>query len=694
MIKYNIISLLNVWSGFLQPHEWILKQQQDEITGVLQHDGYSRVLSCLLANRELENKAKVQSFLSFSLDTLHNPFSMKNMQKSVDRIKTAIANGEKITIYGDYDVDGVTATALLYLFLKSQGADVHCYIPQRENEGYGLNQNAVQQIAQDGTTLIITVDTGISAISEAMLAQELGVCLIITDHHQPRDILPEAFAIINPNQSDCDYPFKQLSGVGVAFKLACAISDDSQQALLEKYGDLVCLGTVADVVPLVDENRYIVKTGLQLISEQKREGIKALLQEAAVGGKILSAMTLAFTLAPRINACGRMSSAMEALDLLICDDPIQAQKFAFRLGENNKQRQSIESNIVNEAINIINKDTSITDAPVLIVCGEGWHNGVVGIVAARIMELYAKPCILISFDGDEGRSSCRSLPGFNIFKALKFCEHLLVKYGGHELAAGFSISRNNLDEFTKNIQSYVLTLPPIPPIKLSLDCELLSEELTLNTASEISQLEPYGSGNPTPLFLITAVQVTSLTQLSNGKHLRLNLLKDGNKLVALLFNIHKYDLELETNELYDLAVNIDVNIYNGNKSLSVYIKDYRKSKVFEQQENLYRLLKDGTLKSLISNEFVPVREDFAVVFKYIQSNTGNISPKKSLLVISKTYERMNLFKFRVILDVFEETGLIKTQNNGDNYNIEINVGIKIDLNKSMILKRISNNLQL
>ena len=690
MLKYININLSNVWSGFLQPHEWVLKQQQEEITKVLQHNGYSRILSCLLANRELENQDQVQSFLSLSLDTLHNPFSMKNMQKTVDRIKTAILNGEKITIYGDYDVDGVTATALLFLFLKSQGADAHCYIPERENEGYGLNQNAVQHIAQDGTTLIITVDTGISAISEALLAQELGVCLIITDHHQPRDILPEAFAIINPNQSGCEYPFKQLSGVGVAFKLACAISGDTQQSLLEKYGDLVCLGTVADVVPLVDENRIIVKTGLQLISGQKREGIKALLQEAAVGQKSLSAMTLAFTLAPRINACGRMSSAMEALDLLICDDPIQAQQFALRLGENNKQRQSIESEILNEAIDIINKDTSILNYPLLIVCGNGWHNGVVGIVAARIMELYAKPCILISFDGEEGRASCRSLPGFNIFKALKFCEQWLTKYGGHELAAGFSISRNNLDKFIDDIQNFVLTLPPIPPLKLNLDCELSSEELTLNSASEISQLEPYGSGNPTPIFLITAVQITSITQLSNGKHLRLNLLKDGKQLVALLFNIQKYDLELETDELYDLAVNIDVNVYNNNKSLSIYIKDYRKSTVFEQQENLYRQFKEGRLQSLISNELVPVREDFVLVFKYLQNNPNTNSLKKALLNILKAYKRMNLFRFRVILDVFEETGLINVQYNDDNYNIEINTGIKIDLEQSKILKGISN----
>jgi single-stranded-DNA-specific exonuclease len=669
----------------LQALKWVLKQQQNEIIHMLQQNGYSRVLSCLLANRGLVSQEQVQQFLASSQTMLHNPFLMKDMQKSVDRIKAAITNGEKITIYGDYDVDGITATSLLFLFLKSQGADVHTYIPERENEGYGLNQNAVQLIAQQGTTLIITVDTGISAINEAQLAIELGICLIITDHHQPRDILPEAYAIINPNQSGCEYPFKQLSGAYVAFKLACAVSSNTQQALLEQFGDLVCLGTVADVVPLIDENRIIVKRGLELISHQKREGIKALLKEAAVGLHRISSMTLAYSIAPRINACGRMSTAMEALNLLTCDDPMMAQQLAAHLGENNRQRQAIESDITKEIIEIINKNPEIYEYPVIIVCGNGWHNGVVGIVASRIMEQYGKPCILISFDGDEGRASCRSLPGFDIFKALKSCEQLLIKYGGHELAAGFSIYKKNLDEFINCIQSYISTLPEIPDLTLSLDGELHSDEITLATASEITKLEPYGNGNPTPLFLIAAVQITSITQLSDGKHLKLNLLRDGNKLTALLFNAQKFDLKLEADELYDLAVSLDVNIYNGNKSLTVIIRDYRKSTIYEQQEILYKQFKDGSLQNLIAVGFVPVREDFTAVYKYIQSNPDNTSLKKALMVITKTYYNMNFFKLRVILDVFEETGLITSEYNDENYLIKINAGIKVDLEQSKIL---------
>jgi single-stranded-DNA-specific exonuclease len=670
----------------LQIREWILKQQQKEISNELHQNGYSRIISCLLANRGLESNEQVLQFLDTSHRVMHNPFLMKDMQKSVNQIKSAIANGEKITIYGDYDVDGITATALLFLYLKSQGANVHTYIPQRENEGYGLNLNAIQHISQMGTTLIITVDTGISAIEEAKLALEIGVCLIITDHHQPRDILPNAYAIINPNQNGCEYPFKQLSGVGVAFKLACAISGKTQIELLEQFGDLVCLGTVADVVPLIDENRIIVKTGLEIISRQMQVGIKALLKEAAVTSKSISSMTLAFTLAPRINACGRMSTAMEALNLLVCDDPIVAEQLAAHLGENNKQRQAIESEIFKEIIGIINNDPAIIEHPLIIVCGNGWHNGVVGIVASRIMEQYGKPCILISLDGDEGRASCRSLPGFDIFKALKSCEQLLIKYGGHELAAGFSIFKKNLDEFTRSITSYILALPEIPALTLSLDCELYSEDITLATASEITQLEPYGNGNPTPLFLITAVQITSSTQLSDGKHLRLNLLKGGNKLVALLFNAQRFDLELEADELYDLAVSLDVNIYNDNKSLTIVIRDYRKSKVYEQQASLYKQFKDGSLQSLITAGFVPVREDFTAVYKYLQSNPSNTSLKKALTVITKANYNMNFFKLRIILDVFQETGLITSEFDDENYYIKINAGIKVDLEQSKILK--------
>jgi single-stranded-DNA-specific exonuclease len=675
-----------VWSGFLRTREWILKQQQKKISAELQRSGYSRVISCLLANRGLENSEQAQQFLTSSLTIMHDSFLMRDMKKSADKIKEAVASNERITIYGDFDVDGITATALLYLYLKSVDANVHAYIPQRENEGYGLNSDAIQHIAEQGTTLIITVDTGISAINEAKLALELGLCLIITDHHQPRDMLPEAYAIVNPNQSGCEYPYKQLSGVGVAFKLVCAISGKPQNELLEQFGDLVCLGTVADVVPLTDENRIIVKTGLMLISRQKREGIKALLKEAAIEPKSISSTTLAFTLAPRINACGRMSTAMEALRLLVCDDRLKAQQLAERLDENNKQRQAIESEIFKEIVGIINSDPTILEHPVIIVCGNGWHNGVVGIVASRIMEQYGKPCILISFDGEEGRASCRSLPGFNIFKALKSCEPLLTRYGGHEFAAGFSIAKQNLDEFIHSIYIYAASMPEIPALALNLECELYSEEITLDTASDITLLEPYGSGNPTPLFLITDLQVTKITPLSEGKHLRINLLKGGNKHVALLFNAQRFGLQLETDELYDLAVSLDVNIYNGTKSLTIIIRDFRKSKGYEQHMSIYNQFKGGTLQSAIPSEFVPAREDFTAVYKYIKRNPGNTSLKKALTAVTSAYCGMNLFKLRLILDVFEETGLISAQFDDENYYIKINTGLKVDLEKSEILK--------
>lgn len=667
--------------------EWILHSVDDNIINDLMGLGFSKTLAIVLANRGITGSELAEKYLSADINTLYDPYLMKDMKKASERVRKAILNKEKIAVYGDYDVDGVTSTAVIFLYLKTLGADVITYIPGRENEGYGLNCGALERLIQSGVSLIITVDTGVSAIDEALFASEKGVDIIITDHHEPRETLPCACAVVNPKRKDCPYPFKELSGAGVAFKLICAMEDKLKPAdLFNIYGGLVCLGTIADVVPLKDENRTFAHLGLELILNHKNAGIDALLTAAGVANRKLSANTVAFALAPRINACGRMSSAMEALKLLTESNRQKCELLAEKLNENNRERQETESAILAEALDKIKAEPSIIEKPIIIISGENWHNGVIGIVAARVSELFSKPVILISFSGEEGRASCRSISGLNIHQALSECSSLLVKFGGHELAAGFSIKKENLEAFYKKIFKYASKIE-IPTPKLYLDCELPLEYISLSTARELQKVEPCGNGNESPLFYLSAMRAVKVTPLTNGAHCRYTFEKSGKLLQAMMFGCTHFHYRPVEGEIADLAVNLEVNSYKGVDSPSLIIRDIRKSKVYEEYRLLYSNFYKNESGNLIKADCVPSRDDFIMAYKYILAKP-EFDIETALNSLNKNSRRFNYFKLRIIMDVFEETGLLHAAYNKDKISVNINSGIRVDLGSSKLLQKL------
>jgi len=671
----------------LAVREWIVQRPDEGEVRALEAAGYSRLLARLLANRGLHNPADAQAFLCGGQE-LYDPWGLKGMEAAVSRIKTAIDKKEKIVIYGDYDVDGVTATALLLTYLNSRGAIADYYIPERESEGYGLNAGAVQAICKAGAKLIVTVDTGISALTEAVLAKELGVDIIITDHHEPRAELPVATAIINPKQAGCPYPFKQLAGVGVAFKLVCALERD-EAVVFEKFGALLTLGTVADVVPLIGENRAIVKRGLELMQRSQSCGLKSLLEAAGVRGARLNTGLLSFTAAPRINAAGRMGSAGDALKLLTAGDEATAAALAIKLDESNRQRQEIESRILIEAIERINLD-GVHD-PVLMVRGEGWHNGVIGIVASRLAELYAKPAVVVSFEGDTGRASCRSFRGFDIHDALMKNVSLLERFGGHELAAGFTVKAENYAALYEALQQYARGLPSMPVPSLSLEFELEAGEITLTGARECKKLEPCGEGNPQPLFYIRAARVISLVPLKEGRHLRLELKCGVSVFKAMLFNADKADFDIVAGDIVDLAAALDLNPYKGNEYLSVIVRDMRASQIFDEGRELYRLLL--TEPAATDSRALPRRGDFAAVYRFLCScENGRAELKTAFAQIQDTTDSFNFTKLLLILDIFSEMKLVEFSRTDDEITFEINKNIKIDLEQSRLLRKLSGAL--
>ncbi len=675
--------------------EWLIPQADKSAVAALRSAGFSRVTATLLALRGFNDPASAKSFISCDA-CVNDPMQLKDMPAAAQRIAKALSDGEKITVYGDYDADGVTATALLYAYLKNRGADAAYYIPDRESEGYGLNPASAQKIAQDGTKLVITVDTGISAFDEAELFKTLGVCLIVTDHHDPREALPAAFAIVNPKQPGCEYPFKELAGVGVAFKLICAIEQLKPDglgvhALFQKYGELVCLGTVADVVPLKGENRYIVSRGIKLISENPGVGMSALLIASGVHGKRLTSSLLSFTAAPRINACGRISTANDALELLLADNVQKAEELAKKLDANNRERRDIEAQILKESIEKIDNNEALRNNPLLIVSGEGWHNGVVGIVAARLVELYGKPAVVVSFDGDIGRASCRSIAGFNIHEALMSCSQYLERFGGHEFAAGFTVSRENYDALYAALNRIANSLPELPTLKVCPDMRLRGNDISLSTAREVKRLEPFGSGNPAPLFYIPAAQIISLSPVGDG-HTRMLLNFEGFEFNAVMFGTAKNGFDFKVPDIVDLAVSIDVNLYKNKEMLSIVVRNIRKSACFEYYSGLYKTFLAGKAiePEALRQKLTPNRAEFAAVYRLLCAGSGSISLEASCKALCRRDAHFNYFKTLLINDVFTETGLVTFTNESgsDKVTYQINRDKKINLSASALLKRL------
>ena len=553
------------------------KPDEKLVNEIAQKYNISDVLATVLVNRNIIEDEQIKVFLDPTRKDFHDPYLMPDMEEAVNRILKAIENNEKVLIYGDYDVDGITSITVLKKFLHARGLDVGYYIPNRLNEGYGLNKKAIKKIADDEYSLIITVDCGISSIEEIEYAYSLGMEVIVTDHHEPLEELPNAVAVIDCKRKDNKYPFNSLAGVGVAFKLTQALSKkmnlDEKEYL--KYLDIVCVGTISDIVPLVDENRVIAKLGLKLAEVTKNPGLKSLL--LAAGYKEINSNTISFGIAPRINACGRMGHEVEALKLFLTDNQAEVLEITDKLNSYNRERQEIEKRIFEEVIEKIEKE-KLSEKNVIVVGAEGWHHGVIGIVASKITDLYFKPSILICFEDELGKGSGRSVPGFDLHDALCKCSEYLDKYGGHEMAVGLSLYKNSFNNFIKKFEELAEeahTEELISVIKV--DKEISLKDININVVENLKLLEPFGEANKMPIFIYKNLKIDSIRALSEGKHIKLTL-KDGNTIInAIGFNLGKFVDEYLIGDKIDILGVLEVNSFNGVNSIQINIKDIRKS---------------------------------------------------------------------------------------------------------------------
>ena len=558
--------------------KWQYYEQDKEIVNrIAEEHGISTLLAKILVNRGIVDSKQIKVFLEPQRHDFHNPFDMLDMERAVNRIIDAINNKEKTIIYGDYDVDGITSITVLKKFLNERGLDVDYYIPNRLEEGYGLNKEAIEEIAKKGYKLMITVDCGISGVEEVELANSLGIETIITDHHEQLDVLPNAYAIINPKRRDNTYPFRGLAGVGVVFKVIQAISMklnlDEKEYL--KYLDIVCIGTISDIVPLVDENRVIAKLGLMLVKCTKNVGLKELIQES--GYKTIDSGMVSFGIAPRINACGRMGKQEEALELFLTDNPEKAKTITKRLNEYNTQRQETEKQIFEQAISELEKE-NLEEKNSIVLAGENWHHGVIGIVASRITEKFFKPTILICIEDDIGKGSGRSVPGFDLHEALAQSSKYLEKYGGHEMAVGLSLKKENIQEFKNHFEEYAKSkgVKDIVPI-INIDSEITKKDINKATVEQIKLLEPFGEQNKQPLLIYKNLKIASIRALSEGKHLKL-MLKDENEIInAIGFNLGELSEEYLIGDKVDVVGTLEINAYNGQEQIKINLKDIMKS---------------------------------------------------------------------------------------------------------------------
>lgn len=700
---------------------------REAIEGISRELGVSFLFAVLLYNRGYTDAESARRFLRFEETDFHDPFLLADMDKAVERILLAVENKEKIYIYGDYDVDGVTSASMLYLYLTSLGADVGIKIPKREGEGYGVSRPAVKAIAESGAKLIITVDTGITANAEVEYAAELGVDFVVTDHHECHGELPHAYAVVNPHRPDCSYPFCELAGVGVVFKTVCACemkrSVDAGKSAIEgirrvsaKYADLVAVGTIADVMPLTDENRLIVSLGLAKLGKgEGRPGLEALLDASSKklcddsGKRKVTSGMIGFGIAPRINAAGRISDAAMAVELMLAEDADVVAEYTERLCEINRQRQVEENRIATQAYEMLDSTDAYDNDKVIVLAHDEWQQGIIGIVSSRITEKYGLPSILISFctgddgepcDDDDGKGSGRSIKGLNLVEALNACEDLLVKYGGHELAAGLTVKRDKLDEFRRRINEYASERISDEMLKIrhEADCELEMNELVLGFAEEILRLEPFGIGNASPQFVLTGASIRRISSIGGGKHSKLILQKDGIAITAMYFGVGESELGCTEGDVVDVLFNIDINEYRGVRSVQLVLHDIRLCEEYERrlsdERELYERIRQGG-SVYESDDVIPTREDFARVYttlrKEYRSQTSVLGIRAILrLVNTAELPEINYPKLKFILRILDELRICEvTECESDVYrfNIFFN-GSKTNIEKSSILKKL------
>ena len=684
--------------------------------------GIGTLATGLLSNRGYTTKEAAERFLHMEEELLHSPMRLRDMDKAVARIKEALDKKERIVIYGDYDVDGVTSVTILYLYLAAKGADVGYYIPNRMGEGYGMSEGSLDHLIDEGANLIVTVDTGITANAEVDHALSRGIDIVVTDHHECHGDLPNAAAVVNPRRPDCDYPFKELAGVGVVFKLLCAFEanymniseQEAVRHVCEEYADLVAIGTIADVMPIKDENRLIVAYGLHKIEKGERMGLTALCEAVARkpdgsrstrAPKVTSGF-IGYTLAPRINAAGRISSASLAVELFLTSSRDKADELAARLCDINRERQSEENRIALEAYAKIEASHDFENNPVIVLEADSWHHGVIGIVASRITEKYGLPSILISFDGaqsdgnvDIGKGSGRSVKGLNLVDALVHCGDLLEKYGGHELAAGLSVRRENIDAFREKINAYArdnFSHEDLVPT-LDADFEIGCDEVNIENADELRILEPYGVSNPVPSFILRNMIVTDVQSISFGKHTKILLARSGMPaLTAMYFSRSPKDAEVYTGDTVDVFATMDINEFGGQRTAQLIVRDIRicdsEAKKYEMLRARYDEIWQGGAISA-GEDVIPNRDDFGTVYNFIRRRARfgeDVFTVREMLLREEPLQNIGYIKLRFIINVLLEMNIVGVEEIGDEkYSFKIHYQSKhTDLEKSALLRRL------
>ena len=647
-------------------------------------------LAMLMNIRGLDDAAHLREFLGEG-EPLSDPFLLKDMGKAAARITRAVDNMEKIAVYGDYDADGVTSTAMLYSYLETRGADVIFYIPQREGEGYGMNIGAVEYLKEQGVSLIVTVDNGISSVQEVARANELGIDVVVTDHHRPQEILPDAVAVVDAYRPDDTSPYKHFSGVGIAFKLLMALEDGAGDVedLLEAYSDLAAIGTIGDIVPLTGENRTLIRAGLERLSQSDRPGVQALLENAGIAGKALTSTNVAFTLVPRINATGRMGAPERAVRLLISGYEEEAEVLSEEICADNEERRRVEAEIAEAAFADIEAKGYMKDR-VVVVDGENWHHGVIGIVASRVTERCGKPCMIMSRGETEAKGSGRSIEGFSLFEAICACGDLLIKFGGHPMAAGITLKPENIEAFRKRINQYAAEhFPQMPTQTVTLDCKLNPAALSVSMAQSLTQLEPFGNGNPQPVFGLFNMELSNITPVGGGGHLRLTLEKNGAVITAMRFNTKPEELPYHIGDKIDLAVQLEAREFRGQPSLTVIVRDM-KFAAFNTEKNIASLAsfekwqRGEVLSAEDKNRLYPDRACLAAIYRALRTVNGKETDQ--VRFVSQFGKDMTLGLFKTALLVFEERGLVHSEIADDTFTATlIETSGKTDITRSPVL---------
>ena len=684
--------------------KWRIAEPHPEAAARLTAAGYPCLVSAVLASRGIATAEEAAAFLEHEQRLTYSPFLMADMGKAVERVQRALADHERIAVFGDYDVDGITATCILVDYLQSRGADVLHYIPRRIEDGYGLSVDAIEGLYRKGTRLLITVDCGITGVEEVDFANSLGMDVVVTDHHECKETLPRAVAVVDPHRPDCGYPFKHLAGCGVALKLALALGGpDREEALFSRYCTLAAIGTVADVMQMSGENRTIVSRGLATLDRSDFIGLHALLKEAGLAGREISSVQIGFVLAPRINAAGRMGAADKAAELLLCTDPAEAERMARELCALNRERQNVEQTIYSQAEEMI-EQLPEEERRALVLASDTWHQGVVGIVASRLSEKYSRPSFMIHLNGGVGKGSCRSWGGFNLFAALESCSDLLLGFGGHELAAGFTIDEANIPAFRERMNQYAAEywVGKAPESVLEIDMELHQPgRVTLQEVEALSALEPYGSGNARPLFCLMGATLLRTQNVGQNRHLKLRLGKGSAQFDGIFFSTTSSACGCAEGDRVDAAFYLQVNEFRGNRTMQLQMVDIRPSLLASsrEQESLALVRQctgGGTVSARNARRMLPTREQYVTVWRALEHlvpedglHTAYLPLLRSL---SAALGKTDAFlRGAFCLAVFQERGLLDVSAQGDSVTLHLaGKDKKVHLEDSVYIQRLAD----